>query len=118
MPAAANLRAAASQSYDDLVKQWTADTLRDALLAFATAVQATFPEDVANNRPVGAWLTIILAKATNMSTTVTDITASDVASSSFDVYRICWLADYFNAQGLITVGQAAALLAAYNANIA
>jgi len=121
MPAAVDLIDAAGQAPVDLLARWQADTLNARLVAFAATATAIFPTSTANNAPIANWCSVISAFAPSI---INFTQAAHVGLNTIPqyqtavdyVYRLCKLANYYNVTlGLITNAQAAALLAAYNA---
>ncbi len=113
MTMAGNLEQAGFLSYPQMTLQWIADTLDTTVPAFSASITGTFEDAIPNDRPVGNWLILIDALAS-------ELPAIDVPEVQFNqiveyVGRMC-LAGFvaFN-EGLISAGQANALLAAWNA---
>jgi len=119
--AAANLQAAAAAAYTNLDTQWVAGTLKTALTTFWQSIDATFPDQSPNNQPIGNWIALIAAVAYECPATPPFGVGNPKDQWTFFntaaqyVYRICWLGDYLDGQGLISSAQATALLAAFNA---
>jgi len=116
MPPAANLRAAANASFLNCSNQFAVGALKTALADFVTQGIVDFPDTVANNRPVGNWFVPIQSLSTSMNASLA-FTLSQLDEAANLVFRICMAGDAIQTAGLITAPQAAALLAAYNANI-
>lgn len=119
MPAA-DLEAAAFESFDDLYTRLVASTVRVNVLAFCAQALPIFPDDQPDGRPVANWITILNTVANQW-----DTNAADLLLSSFDqfaygalvMFKLCYIAFDFDGTQ-ITTAQATALLAAYNAHIA
>lgn len=132
MPAATDLDDAAGQAPADMELLWQADTLRADVIAFWTAALAAVPITGPNNAPLANWCAVIAAFAPSILPYESPASGfpnpgeGGIAQSTLDtyqtavdyVYRLCKLAAYLQAQGLISGAQAAALLAAYNDNLA
>ncbi len=113
MPAS-SLVDAANKSYTDLYALWVATTLKAKLTSFYAAAQVIFPDQTAAAvAPCNNWLSLIASLYTTMAATVA---YQDMNTSANYVYRLCWVANALETQGLVTSAQATALLAAYNAN--
>ncbi len=117
MTAAATLQEAAGLAYDNIAILQAATTLKADLTLFWQQANAPgiFEEQAPNDHPIANWLAIIAALASNMLTTPT---LEDVDFAAQYVYRICLVARSLKDMNLITTGQAAALLLAYNDNLA
>lgn len=120
--AEATLQSAAANVFVNLQNWWRGggSFLAQQLTLFVNTAKASFPDAAPNNHPITNWLAIIAAFATTIpvvGSSFGDAAATQpyFSEASSYVYRICWMADYLNSIGLITNGQAAALLAAYNA---
>jgi hypothetical protein len=123
MPAAANLLEAALFAPQNLEARWVNNTLQARMVAFAAAANPIFPDDVANNHPLGNWVGVIAALAPSIE--VFDNNPPFVSNgigtigpfrAAVDyVYRMFKFASRQLADGLITSAQGTALLAAYNA---
>lgn len=124
MAVAATLLEAAALSLENLYPLWVADTLSDAMASFADAIGSDFPDSDANNQPIGNWLAIIAAYAPTISdfenggTGVGQSSLPGYQQSVDYVYRFCKFASAYRDLGLISAPQAAAILAAYNAEFA
>lgn len=113
MTMAVDLQQAGFLSYPQMTLQWVADTLDTTVPAFSTAVNGTFEDAVPNDRPIGNWLILIDALADQLP-------ATDVPETMFNqiveyVGRMCLAGFVALNSGLISVAQANALLAAWNA---
>lgn len=122
MPPVASLTLAAQQAPEALLLLWQADTLQADVIAFYEQALAAVPSDIPNNLPLANWIAVIAAFAPSIQaygavpTINGSLAAYEVATDY--VFRFYKLAAYLSAQGLITAGQATALLAAYNDNLA
>jgi hypothetical protein len=118
--AEANLQDAASNAYAHLGNTWKNGDLKTKLTAFYVAINGTFEEQTPNDHPIGNWIALIAGVAGECPSAFTDI-ADQYAQFPYlnaaaqYVYRLCWLADYLEDQLFISSAQAAAVLAAYNA---
>jgi hypothetical protein len=115
MAFAVNLENAGFLTYEQLYLKYAANTLDSATAGFAAAANPIFPDEIANNRPVGNWLILIDALVATLPTGL-------VGQKEFNqlveyVARMCIAGYTINTQTppLITNAQAAALLAAWNA---
>lgn len=109
-----DLETAGYQAWDNLQPLWVAGTLKAKLAAFASGLYATFPEQTPGNHPVVNWLVQISA----LSETLTGVAfeSGDVMRAAAGlVFRICFMTSQLQTQTMITAPQAAAVLAAYNA---
>lgn len=112
MTMAADLETAGFLSYPQMALLWTANTLDTVVPAFASDVDDDFDDNVPNDRPIGNWLVLIDALASQLP-------ATDVPEDQFNqiveyVGRMCLAGASALAEGRITAGQGAALLAAWN----
>jgi hypothetical protein len=114
MAAEVSLTAAAYNAVINLKPLWAANTLKARLTTFANDLQATFPDQISDNRPVGNWLGIIAALADQMP--VAAVPFTDFMTAADYVYKACWMANQLDVQNLISAAQAAAMLAEYNAD--
>lgn len=129
MTAAANLDQAAALAADNYYALWTADTLKTAVTTFAAdaPMNALFLNAATNDQPIINWIAVVAAQATQILPFV-QVTVSGkpygigtlaTMSQAVDyMYRLCKLAYAMQQAGLITSGQAAAILTAYNTNFA
>lgn len=113
MAAAADLEQAAKQAWENLAPLSVAGTLRARLLAFCAAIKPQFQDAVPGNRPTLNWIAVLWAYATNMSATANNWPALRPAPEI--LYRLCFMTNQADVQNMITGAQAAAVLAAYNA---
>jgi hypothetical protein len=112
MTMAANLEQAGFLSYPQMTLQWIANTLDTSVPAFSAAVSPLFEDAKPNDRPVGNWLVLIDALAS-------ELPATDVPNVQFNqiveyVGRMCLAGFVALNEGTITNAQAVALLAAWN----
>lgn len=115
MPPAATLVEAAEQSFTRLQTLFLAGTIKAKLTLFASRLLiATFPQAEPNNHPQSNWLTLLYVVASRMSSTPADITYDELEQSAEYLYRMCWMTDESNTEGLITNTQATAVLTEYN----
>ena len=110
-----DLETAGYQAWDNLQPLWVNGTLATKLTAFASpALYALFPEQAENNHPVTNWLVQISALAATMNgAALAD--AGALRQAVQYVFRLCFMTSQLQIQTLITAPQAAAVLAAYNA---
>jgi len=121
MPAV-SLQDAASQAYGLIAAQWEAGTLQVAFAGFNADVATVFPsqggDNTAPERTVSNWL--VSGKSIENDIPMGPAMASylTVNQASQYVFQICWAADDASTSVplRITVAQAAAILAAFNAN--
>lgn len=117
MATAATLEQAAGQAYTNLSTVWAIDQLKTKLTQFWQAcigpTNDLFPEQNQNSHPIANWMTIIAAISTEIPVILVPV--EDLSAAATAVYKVCWLGFDLAARGLITAGQAAGLLAAYNA---
>jgi len=118
MATAIDLHAAAAESYQNLEGKWFAGTIKTNLVSFWQASLPSFPEGEVNSHPVSNWLAIIASAAQNMESgnSFLFVPFEEMANVSGYVYRLCSMAAELQTDNVITAGQAATLLAAYNAN--
>lgn len=112
MPAAGTLIIAAIDAFDNLHTLWLADTLKTKLTAFNIATLGIFPQETPNNHPCSNWAVLLYALSSQMP--ASNVTYDALITSADWVYRLCWIANQLEIDGLITSAQATALLAAYN----
>lgn len=112
MPAAANLQVAAVDAFDNLHTLWLADTLKAKLTAFNISTLAIFPQEDPNNHPCSNWAVLLYGLSDQMP--LANVPYDGLITAADWVYRLCWVADRLDTDGLITAAQATALLAAYN----
>lgn len=116
MATATTLVEAAHLSYDQCGLRWTAGTLRASFTAFIQAASSIFSDNIPNDRPVGNWLV-------PMYGLLSQVPAANPEQQRFldscaqYLYRICYAGHVMDDANLITNAQAAALLAAWNAQI-
>lgn len=111
-----DLETAGYQAWNNLQPFWVVGTLKTKLAAFASsALYDLFPEQQPNNHPVTNWLVQISALAATMNGAAFADAGALRDAVNF-VYRLCFMTAQLQTQTLITAPQAAAVLAAYNAN--
>lgn len=113
--AAATLIEAAGLAYNNCFTLWTANTLKTKLTAFAAACAPVFIEDRPGDQPCGNWLVLIAALAKDMI--AVDVPFTDLNAAAQYVFRFCWLTTSLNTLTIVSNAQAAAVLAAYNAQL-
>lgn len=115
MTVAVSLPDAAVIAADNLYTLYIGGTLKTKSTAFWQSIQDTFPEQQVDSHPVSNWLTLIANTADQMP--VANVPYRDLDSMIEFVYRLCFVASQLNSQTpkLVSNVQAAALLAAYNA---
>jgi hypothetical protein len=115
MAFAVNLQNAGFLSYEQMYIKYAANTLKSATASFAAAANPIFPDEIANNRPVGNWLILIDALVVSMPTGL--VGQKDFNQIVEYVARMCIAGYTINTQTppMITNSQATALLAAWNA---
>lgn len=121
MPAA-TLQEAAGLAFGNVSTAWRAGNLKTHLTAFWEEADPLFPDQALNNHPIANWIAMIAAVANECPTQdgTKDTRFAQfpyMNSAALYVYKLCWLASYFETEGLITNAQAVALLAAYNAHL-
>lgn len=116
MAAAANLSQAAQQSWGNLQTKSIAGTLRANILAFCSATEPTFPSTDPGSAPVANWLAVLRCFASSMTASPTVWSGDALRTAALYVYRLCYMGEQARAQTMISVPNAAILLAAYNAN--
>lgn len=112
MAAEPDLEQAAVNAADHLYTLYLANTLKTALTSFWTNLQVFFPQGQINNHPVSNWLVLIASLSKEMPTT--NVSYSDLDAAINYVYRICWMTNQLQVQGLITDNQADHVLDEYN----
>lgn len=116
--AAATLKAAAGLAYSHMTTRWIAGTLKANLLAFVNAFTPQFSEATQLDHPILNWAAVISALDASLTAggpgVITFVQFNDACQF---MYRLCWLGQVLLDQNKITNGQAAAILASYNANI-
>ncbi len=119
MTAAATLQEAAGSAFDNL-QVWFAISNGQAktrLEAFWSGIIGQFPVANVPSRPIQNWIAVLAAQTTQIPTTPAhDLVSLDAAAQV--VYRLCWNVSDMATKGFITAGQAAAVLTAYNGQIA
>lgn len=112
---AADLGTAAAQCYAHMYARWNAATLSPNMLAFNAAIIAVFPDDASSDvRTVSNWVVTgsrLDREAAPYSS------ASQLAVASDYVFRLLTAANFARYASRISVAQADAVLAAYNANL-
>lgn len=108
------LTEAAKQSWTNMVDLTIAGTLGSAIATFCRAVIAAFPAPTTKNHPVLNWNAVLFGYQSQMGGSANDYV--ELRISADYVYRLCYMAAQSQTQGLISTTQAAAILAAYNAN--
>lgn len=117
MPAA-NLEDAADQAYARLSLRWTANTIQASFQAYIVACSSVVNDATEKVRTVGNWLVPMTALSTELTAEAANPASQALFNKCVDyVYRFNMAAFYANVLGNITAAQAAALLAAYNAQI-
>jgi hypothetical protein len=112
MTAALTLAAAAGQAYDNLALRSIANQAKTRLAIFCSQNLPLFPESQIAAHPVSNWLTVLSAITDLLPTA--NITLTQLTSASQALYRLCWMADFLQNSGGITVSQGNTLLASYN----
>lgn len=122
MAVAADLLDAAAKTPTNLLPLWQANTLKAKMVAFWQAITDDFLDQTPNDRPVGAWISIIAAFSPSIlnyeQPAFSDVglgTVSTFETSVDYIYRLCKFSYYYT---LISSAQKAAILAAYNAQFA
>lgn len=115
MPPAANLQAAAEQSYSRLLTLLAGGTMKAKLTSFCQTTLALFPQQEDNSHPASNWVTVLYS-TTNLLPAEPSITFGDLNICAGMLYRLCWMVNQLDIQSLITSTQATATLTAYNAN--
>lgn len=117
--AVTTLAGAANICLSSMFTRWNAGTINSDINFFIGAMNPIVPDANANLRTVGNWLTLLqpLLPFENQ------VTADTVDYDRFNqcvltVFRLCWQANDRNITGQISNAQAAAILAAFNANLA
>lgn len=109
-----DLETAAENAWNNLMPFWIAGTAATRMTAFVTAVLAALPEQQEGAHPAVNWVIQIQALASTMNANPqADVGA--LRDGATLIYHTCFMANQLNVQTLITAGQAAAILAAYNA---
>lgn len=112
-----NLAAAAENAYKNLYVHFTGNNFAASLTAFAAASLLQFNNvQDPNMHPPANWCALLEAYAAGLPGPAVQITPVQLRQTVEYVFRFCHLVNYFNAQGVVTNAQAAAVLAAYNAN--
>lgn len=112
MTAAPTLAAAAGQAYDNLVTRSLANQVKSSLQEFCRESLPLFPEQQLTAHPVSNWLTIVAAIADQLPSTNVTLTQLNTAAQA--LYRLCWMADFLQNSGGISVPQGNTLLVIYN----
>ncbi len=119
MTAAATLQAAAGSAFDNL-PVWFAIRYSQAvprLTAFCSRNIGQVPAADVPSRPIQNWIAVLAAQTTQIPLTPAhDLVSLDAAAQV--VYRLCWNVSDLRSKGFIDAGQAAAVLAAYNGQLA
>ncbi len=119
MAAATTLQEAAGSAFDNL-QVWFAISNAQAqarLNAFWGTIIGSFPTTDVKSRPIQNWIAVLAAQTTQIpSTPAHDLVSLDAAAQV--VYRLCWNVSDMATRGNITAGQAAAVLTAYNGQLA
>ncbi len=117
---APDLATAAGLAYDNLDTQWVALTLKPSLQNFWSAINPLFVEQTPNDHPISNWIALIAGVASECPAAASSADLPGqfqfLNAAAQYVYRICWLANYLEGQGLITSAQATAVLAAFNSS--
>ena len=122
MTVAATLLEAANLAPQNLRVLWEADTLQAKMIAFWTAINPFFEEQIPNDHPVADWIAIIAAFSPAIlpfaatmdpgSTPYSGGTITTFSTAVDYIYRICKFGFYYQ---LISAAQKTAILTAYNA---
>jgi hypothetical protein len=125
MTVAVDLFEAANLTPQNLRPLWYADTLQARMVAFWTAINPAFEEQIPNDHPIANWIAVIAAFSPSIlpyaavkdpgATPYAGGTVSTFSSAVDYVYRICKFSFEY---ALITPAQKAVILAAYNAQFA
>lgn len=115
MTLAATLPQAAGLAYDNINVHWINNSLTSRLTNLWQTALPSFGESEVNSRPVSNWLVVLSVQSANMPNT--HVPLDQVSAAAQTVYRMCWMASVLQANGGITAGQAADLLAAYNSTL-
>lgn len=116
--AAGTLEQAANLSYERAALRWTANTLRANFQAYIVACAAVVTDATANDRTVGNWLVPMTALSGQMTASIANPLEQELFNTCVDyLYRFNMAAAYAQVQNRISGAQAAALLAAFNAQI-
>ncbi len=125
MTVAVTLFEAANLAPQNLRPLWEADTLQTRMVAFWTAINPSFEEQIPNDHPIADWIAIIAAFSPAIlpfaavkepgSTPYAGGTITTFWTAVDYIYRLCKFAFEYS---LITAGQKTIILAAYNAQFA
>jgi hypothetical protein len=115
MSTATTLPQAAGQAFDNLAVRWNEGQLKSVLSAYWPQIRNLFPDSNVNARPISNWMTIISSLTDQMDFGRPPLTVLNLSAQV--VYRLCWMANALNVQGLITNTEALNVLAAYNGTI-
>lgn len=114
MATALSLSQAAGQAFDNLEVWWETDQMQSRIVLFCAQTLPLFPQGQPTNNPVSNWITVFWSVGAVMPSA--DVPIMQLTDASEILYRLCWMADFLTGNG-ITSGQAASLLALYNAII-
>mgnify|MGYP001600440290 CR=1 FL=1 len=114
MAAALTLVQAAQESLQNMAVQTVAGTLKTRIATFLDTIQAQLDSEIPENHPIINWSAVLYGYQTQMAGGANDYI--ELRISGDYVYRLCYMAAQSQDQSLITGAQAAAILAAYNAN--
>lgn len=122
MTVALTLFEAANLTPQNLRPLWEADTLQARVIAFWSAINPSFQEQIPNDHPIADWIAIIAALAPSIlpfaavkepgATPWSGGTISTFSLAVDYIYRLCKFAFEYQ---LITPAQKTAILNAYNA---
>ena len=113
MAMAANLREASWITASQLNLSWLAQTLKTKLTQFNNAASAIFDDNTPNDRPVGNWLVLLEATASQMPNVQVPIALFNQACDQ--VARITFAGFAALQTARIAPAKGTALLAAWNA---
>ncbi len=111
MTVAVSLQAAAGLAFDNLQVKWLGNQLPSSILLFCPNVKLIFHEQEANSHPCINWNTILWNLGAQM---VNPPPIAQLGLAAEYVFRMCWMTNQLQVQGLITAPQAAAVLLRYN----
>lgn len=112
MPPALTLPQAAGASFDNLQLKWVSDNLKSSMTIFANGIRGVGSEQEPDTHPIRNWFALISSLADLMASF--DVPIGDLTVSAEYIYRICWVTQQLLDQGLISSGQATAILTQYN----
>ena len=111
--AAVDLRQAALQAWDNMFPLCALGTLKTSITAFIAAITPSFDQQRQGDHPMLNWISVLAGFNAQSEGDALDWPELRIACDY--VYRLCWMGFQASTQGLITPTQAAAVLAAYNA---